>query len=95
MSKGRRLESDLSLRLPSSGKGHPGSPLSPREIQVLTLIAQGKGNKEVGHCLGISHNTVKNHMTTILIKLCAWNAAHAVYLYFVKANQQGVFRDPS
>lgn len=44
-------------------------PLSPREMEILHLITKGMSNKEIAHCLGISHQTVKNHMTSILRKL--------------------------
>ncbi len=44
-------------------------PLSPREMEILQQIAQGKSNKEVAYELGISRQTVKNHMTNILRKL--------------------------
>lgn len=45
------------------------SPLSPREMQILELVIQGMSNKEIAYHLGISHQTVKNHMTAILGKL--------------------------
>jgi RNA polymerase sigma factor (sigma-70 family) len=44
-------------------------PLSPREMEILQYIAQGKSNKEIAYDLGISRQTVKNHMTSILRKL--------------------------
>lgn len=44
-------------------------PLSPREMEILLFIAQGKSNKEIAYELGISRQTVKNHMTSILRKL--------------------------
>ena len=44
-------------------------PLSPREMEILQHIAQGKSNKEIAFELGISRQTVKNHMTSILHKL--------------------------
>lgn len=44
-------------------------PLSPREMDVLKLITRGLSNKEIAYTLGISHQTVKNHMTSILRKL--------------------------
>lgn len=44
-------------------------PLSAREMEILQLIARGKSNKAIAHELGISHQTVKNHMTSILRKL--------------------------
>jgi len=44
-------------------------PLSPREMEILQFIAHGKSNKEIAYELGISRQTVKNHMTSILRKL--------------------------
>lgn len=44
-------------------------PLSPREMEILRLITRGLSNKEIAFTLGISHQTVKNHMTSILRKL--------------------------
>jgi DNA-binding NarL/FixJ family response regulator len=43
--------------------------LSPREMEILQFIARGKSNKEIARELGISRQTVKNHMTSILRKL--------------------------
>jgi DNA-binding NarL/FixJ family response regulator len=44
-------------------------PLSPREMEILEYVTRGKSNKEIALALGISHQTVKNHMTAILRKL--------------------------
>lgn len=44
-------------------------PLSPREMEILLLITKGYSNKEIAYKLGISRQTVKNHMTSILRKL--------------------------
>jgi DNA-binding NarL/FixJ family response regulator len=52
--------------------------LSPREIEVLRLIATGNGNKEIAAQLAITEETVKNHVTHILSKLGANDRTHAV-----------------
>ncbi len=44
-------------------------PLSTREMEILQQIARGLSNKEIARALGISRQTVKNHMTSILRKL--------------------------
>lgn len=44
-------------------------PLSPREMQILEFVVKGLSNKEIAQVLRISHQTVKNHMTSILKKL--------------------------
>jgi DNA-binding NarL/FixJ family response regulator len=44
-------------------------PLSGREMEILQQISRGLSNKEIARALGISRQTVKNHMTSILRKL--------------------------
>jgi len=43
--------------------------LTPREIEILKLVSKGPTNKQIGHALGISENTVKNHVNSIIEKL--------------------------
>jgi len=62
------LLTDSALRS-YSDPGEPFQPLSSREMEVLSYITQGKSNKEIAAILGISHQTVKNHVTSILRKL--------------------------
>jgi DNA-binding NarL/FixJ family response regulator len=45
------------------------SQLSDREIQVLSLVAQGMSNKEIAGALHLVEGTVKVHLTNILAKL--------------------------
>ena len=45
------------------------TPLSPREMEILQYVTRGLSNKEIAARLEISHQTVKNHMTSILHKL--------------------------
>jgi len=52
--------------------------LSPREIELLTLVAAGHSNKAIADQLSISENTVKYHMKNILQKLAAKNRTEAV-----------------
>lgn len=59
---------ERALRL-YSDPGEPYQPLSSREMEVLTLVTRGMSNKEIALVLGISHQTVKNHVTAILRKL--------------------------
>lgn len=53
-------------------------PLTPREIDVLELVAQGLSNKAVAARLGISDQTVKFHLASISGKLGAANRTDAV-----------------
>jgi DNA-binding NarL/FixJ family response regulator len=45
------------------------SNLTPREHQVLQLVAKGLTNKEIGRAFGISDNTARNHVNSIIEKL--------------------------
>ena len=56
------------------------APLTKRETQILTYIAEGNSNKEIAHILEISEQTIKNHVSAILRKLNANDRAHAVAL---------------
>ncbi len=56
----------------------PGEPLSERESEVLALMAEGMGNKEIAARLRISDNTVKFHVSSILNKLGAATRTEAV-----------------
>jgi NarL family two-component system response regulator YdfI len=56
------------------------SILSPREIEILRMIAEGLGNKEIAAKLSISDHTVKFHISSIFAKLGAANRAEAVTL---------------
>ena len=52
--------------------------LTERELQVLSLVAEGGSNKAIGGELHICERTVKNHLTGIMIKLRASDRTHAV-----------------
>jgi two-component system, NarL family, response regulator len=43
--------------------------LTLREIEILKMLAKGPTNKQIGHALGISDNTVRNHVNSIIEKL--------------------------
>lgn len=55
-------------------------PLSPREMEILQFITRGASNKEIAHALGISRQTVKNHMSSILRKLAVNDRTQAAVL---------------
>ena len=62
------------------------SPTTPRETEILKFIAQGYLNKQIAAELGISEQTIKNHVTSILRKLNANARTEAV----VVAIKQGL-----
>ncbi len=56
----------------------PAQTLTPREIQVLAMLAEGQGNKTIAWKLGISEHTAKFHVASILSKLNAGTRTEAV-----------------
>ena len=56
----------------------PQVALTPREVEVLGLVARGMANKEIAHKLGTASGTVKMHVQNILAKLGASDRTHAV-----------------
>jgi DNA-binding CsgD family transcriptional regulator len=67
-----------------NGAGQPR--LTPRELQVLSAMADGASNKAIARRLGISVHTVKFHVAAILAKLDADSRTEAV----MKAAQSGM-----
>jgi DNA-binding NarL/FixJ family response regulator len=61
-----------------SKKGFQPSPLSPREREVLQLVAEGKTTKEVAVVLGVSVKTAESHRTRIMSKLGIHETANLV-----------------
>lgn len=55
-------------------------PLTPREVEVLHMLAEGVGNKTIARRLGISEHTVKFHVGSIFAKLGASSRTEAVTL---------------
>jgi DNA-binding NarL/FixJ family response regulator len=53
-------------------------PLSPREMEVLALLAEGLSNQEIAERLTIAHGTAKNHVSNILSKLDVHDRMQAV-----------------
>ncbi len=54
------------------------SELSPRELDVLRLVAKGLSNKEIGTALGLAEGTIKIHLTNILSKLGVSDRTQAI-----------------
>ncbi|MFL9866600.1 response regulator transcription factor [Paraburkholderia fungorum] len=72
----------LSERKPPRSMASPVyvETLTAREIEVLTMLAEGLGNKEIARQLAISENTVKFHLSSIFGKLGATSRTEAVML---------------
>ena len=68
----------LRVRSSSNEDETPWEPLTPREVQVLELLAEGLPNKAIASRLDISDQTVKFHVSAICGKLGAANRTDAV-----------------
>jgi DNA-binding NarL/FixJ family response regulator len=66
----------------------PKAALTPREVEVLSLVAAGLANKEIAAKLGTADGTVKIHVQNILSKLNASDRTHAVTI----AIQRGIIQ---
>jgi DNA-binding CsgD family transcriptional regulator len=65
--------------------GKPGAgPLTPRELSVLTLVADGRTNRQVGSELFISEKTVSVHLSRVMAKLGAASRTEAVNLAYTR-----------
>jgi DNA-binding NarL/FixJ family response regulator len=86
----RRFEAVAQKRGPNGGEVIPfAGPLqeleqepTARELEVLQLISDGLVNREIGHRLFLSEETVKSHVRHLLAKLQARSRAHAVAVGF-------------
>ncbi len=74
---GRLLAEFAEASRPAAQASHPTTAISPREREILSRIAQGRSNKQIGIELDLAQNTVKNHLKNILAKLQLENRVQA------------------
>ena len=75
-----RIASRLVQRLREPRETEPGltgADMTPREVEVLELLARGLDNAEIAQALYLSQHTVKNHVSSILMKLQVENRIQA------------------
>ena len=76
-----RWVAELRAFLPPVDKRSPiFESLTPRELDLVELIAQGRDNSQIAAQLGLSAKTVRNHITSIFAKLGCENRAQAIVL---------------
>jgi two-component system, NarL family, nitrate/nitrite response regulator NarL len=68
------------LRPPAPPAASDVEPLTPREAEVLALLAEGLANKSIAQRLGVSERTAKFHVESILGKLGAENRSEAIVI---------------
>jgi len=81
----RRVAPEVGTRLADRVAG---SELTPRELEVLKLLARGGTNKDLAAALAITEGTVKGHVNNILSKLCVTDRTMAA----ATALQRGIIR---
>ena len=75
----RHINAGIVIRPRSPDVAAPDAePMTGREREVLSLVAEGFSNKLVAAELGIGERTVKNRLTSIMMKLRAADRTHAV-----------------
>ncbi len=67
----------------------PFANLTPRELEVLKLLAAGKTNKEIAWLLRITMNTAKKHVSQVLAKLDVSSRMEAALLYIRSGTTKG------
>lgn len=75
---------------PEPERAEPSQPLTPREIEVLELLALGQTNRQIAKTFVISANTVKRHVENIIAKLEVSDRTQAV----VRALESGIVSFP-
>ena len=68
----------MGLKGRARGEDPAFASLSPREREVLTLLADGLGNAQIAQRLSISEKTVRNHVSNLFDKLGVWTRAQAI-----------------
>ncbi len=64
-----------------AARARKGDALTPRELEILALLADGHPTRQIAARLDITGNTVKTHLTSLYRKIGAQNRVHAARYY--------------
>lgn len=73
---------------PHNVRPRKGDPLTPRELEILALVAAGEPTAAIAQHLGISQNTVKGHLTHAYVKTGSRNRVQATRHYLDHYGEQ-------
>lgn len=59
-------------------------PLTPREFEILSLVAEGRSNREIAAALYLSEGTVRNYLSAMLEKLCLRDRTQLAIFYYTR-----------
>lgn len=68
---------------------HPPTALTPRQREIAALVAAGRTNAEIGGALGISGETVRNHLAMVMARLRMANRAQLAAWYATATIEEG------
>jgi DNA-binding CsgD family transcriptional regulator len=64
-----------------AARARQGDPLTPRELEILALLAAGNTTADIAEQLGIAPGTIKTHLTSVYKKIGARNRVQAARHY--------------
>jgi DNA-binding CsgD family transcriptional regulator len=64
-----------------AARARQGDPLTPRELEILSLLAAGHSTPDIAEQLGITPGTIKTHLTSVYKKIGAKNRVQAARHY--------------
>ncbi|RUO75729.1 LuxR C-terminal-related transcriptional regulator [Pseudidiomarina taiwanensis] len=80
----RYLPDETRLSEPNSNQGSAENFLSPRQLEIMQLLAQGLSNKEIATILGITEGTIRVHLSAIFKAIKVSNRTEATLWYLLR-----------
>ncbi|RUO80874.1 DNA-binding response regulator [Idiomarina tyrosinivorans] len=80
----RYLPEETHVSEPNAGQGGAENFLSPRQLEIMQLLAQGLSNKEIANILGITEGTIRVHLSAIFKAIKVSNRTEATLWYLLR-----------